>query len=479
MTANPDLVLRNALIYDGSGREPEAADIAVTDERITAIASLPPGRAGEEVDATGLAVAPGFIDTHTHDDLAIIETAMSPKTSQGVTTVVAGNCGISLAPMQPQRDPPPPFTLFGGRDIFRYPRFADYLAAVEKAGTAVNTACLVGHSTLRFGAMDDLSRAATAAETDAMKAALAQALEEGAIGLSSGLEYPPAEHSEPGELEALAAVAGASGGIYTTHMRNEGDRVIEAMQEAFAASREGKVPVVISHHKCSGIANFGRSVETLALFEKALATTDAGLDAYPYDACSTILSPDWAKRARRILVAMSRPHPEMTGRDLDDVAREWAVSRDDAIERLQPAGAIYFDMDEADVRRILAYPHTMIGSDGLQGQEHPHPRLWGTFARVLGHYARDVGLFSMAEAIHRMTGMPAARFGLKHRGRLQVGHFADLVLFDPAAIRDTATFEAPKQAAAGIHTVWVNGQKVWHEGRSTANRPGHVLRRAA
>ena len=193
MTTHPDLVLRNALIYQGSGREPAAADVAVTDERITAIASLPPGRAGEEVDATGLAVAPGFIDTHTHDDLAIIETAMSPKTSQGVTTVVAGNCGISLAPMQPQRDPPPPFTLFGGRDIFRYPRFADYLAAVEKAGTAVNTACLVGHSTLRFGAMDDLSRAATAAETDAMKAALAQALEEGAIGLSSGLEYPPAE----------------------------------------------------------------------------------------------------------------------------------------------------------------------------------------------------------------------------------------------------------------------------------------------
>ncbi len=479
MTDLPDLIVRNALIYDGSGSEPATADLAVTGERITAIASLPPGRAGEEIDATGLALAPGFIDTHTHDDLAVIETAMSPKTSQGVTTVITGNCGVSLSPLDARRDPPPPFTLFGGKETFRYPAFADYVAALEKAGTAVNAACLVGHSTLRIAAMDNLDRPASASETEAMKQSLAQAMREGAIGLSSGLEYPPAEHSLPSEVEQLAAVAGAHGGVYTTHMRNEYDGILDAMTEAFDASRKGKVRLVISHHKCTGTHNFGRTRQTLAFFDKALETIDAGLDVYPYDASSTVLKPEWVAMSRRTLISMSRPHPEMTGRDLADVAREWGVSLDDAIARLQPAGAVYFDMDEDDVRRILKYPHTMIGSDGIQGQSHPHPRLWGTFARVIGHYARDVGLFPLHEAIRRMTGLPAERFRLKGRGRLAVGHFADLVLFDPATIIDTATFEAPQQPAAGIHTVWVNGEKVWHEGRSTSHRPGHVLKRAA
>ena len=479
MSVPPDLVIRNAQIYDGSGAEPACADLAVTGERITAIGAIAPQQGGEEIDASGLALAPGFIDTHTHDDLAIIETRMSPKTSQGVTTVIAGNCGVSLAPLTPRRDPPPPFTLFGGAETFRYPAFADYIAAVERAGSTVNAACLVGHTTLRIAAMDDLERPATQGEIEAMKASLSLALDDGAVGLSSGLEYPPAEHCLPSEVEQLAAIVGRRGGIYTTHMRDEFDGVIEAMQEAFETARSGGVRLVISHHKCTGVHNFGRSRETLALFDQALETTDAGLDAYPYDACSTMLRPEWVANARRTLISMSRPHPEMTGRDLADIERQWGLSRDEAIARLQPAGAVYFDMDEEDVRRILKYPLTMIGSDGIQGQNHPHPRLWGTFARVLGHYARDVGLFPLHEAIRRMTGLPAERFRLKDRGRLAVGHFADLVLFDPATVKDTATFEAPQQPAAGIHSVWVNGQKVWHEHRSTAARPGHVLKRAA
>ncbi len=479
MTVPPDLVIRNARIYDGSGGEPETADLAVKGERITAIGAITPNHGGEEIDASGLALAPGFIDTHTHDDLAVIETDMAPKISQGVTTVIVGNCGVSLSPLTPHRDPPPPFTLFGGAETFRYPAFADYIAAVERAGSAVNAACLVGHTTLRIAAMDDLERPATQDEIEAMKKSLAQALDDGAIGLSSGLEYPPAEHSLPSEVEQLAAIAGRRGGIYATHMRDEFDGVIEAMQEAFETAREARVRLVISHHKCTGVHNFGRSKETLALFDRAVKMTDAGLDAYPYDACSTMLRPEWVANARRTLISMSRPHPEMTGRDLDEVTRQWGVSREDAIARLQPAGAVYFDMDEQDVRRIPKYPLTMIGSDGLQGQSHPHPRLWGTFARILGHYARDVGLFPLHEAIRRMTGLPAERFRLKDRGRLALGHFADLVLFDPATIKDTATFEAPQQPAAGIHTVWVNGQKVWHEQRAAAARPGHMLKRAA
>jgi N-acyl-D-amino-acid deacylase len=433
--------------------------------------------ARETVDAHRLALAPGFIDVHTHDDRALLIGDMASKTSQGVTSVVVGNCGISLAPLTLRAAPPPPLDLIGGQADYQYPTFADYMAALDRQPPAVNAACLVGHSTLRVGAMDRLDRPATADEIAAMRARLQEALDAGAIGLSTGLDYRPAEAAPTEEVQALAALLKPAGAIHATHMRSEGDHVIEAMDEAFAIGRSADVPVVISHFKVHGRANFGRSVETLAKFDAQRRRQPLALDAYPYSASSTVLKSQELGEATKVMVTWSTPHPEASGRMLDELAAEWGCSLEDAAKRLQPAGAVYFAMDEGDVRRILSYPHTMIGSDGLPHDAHPHPRLWGSFPRVLGHYARELGLFTMQEAIRRMTSLPAERFGIAGRGRLKQSYAADLVLFDPKSVKDRATFENPKQASDGILAVWVNGRAVWREGRSTGARPGRALRR--
>jgi N-acyl-D-amino-acid deacylase len=472
-----DLLIQRALLFDGSGTNPTVGDLAVTGDKIAMIGDLRNWHGKDVVDAQGLALAPGFIDVHTHDDRALLSTDMCNKTSQGVTTVITGNCGISLAPLSLREAPPPPLDLLGGREDYRYPRFADYLAALDRQPPAVNAACLVGHSTLRVGTMDGLDRPATQAEIAAMKALLGEALEAGAIGLSTGLAYEPAFEAETSEVQALAELLKPAGAIHTTHMRNEEERVTEAMDEAFAIGKSADVPVVISHFKVHGKANFGRSVETLAKFDAQRRQQPLALDAYPYSASSTVLKAEWVDEAPQVMVTWSVPHPEMTGRMLEKVAAEWNCTQEEAAKKLQPAGAVYFAMDEADVRRILSYPHTMIGSDGLPHDAHPHPRLWGSFPRVLGHYAREQGLFPMQEAIRRMTSLPAERFGLTGRGRLMQNYAADLVLFDPKTVKDRATFEEPKQAADGIATVWVNGEIVWHAGRSSGAKPGRALRR--
>ena len=268
-----------------------------------------------------------------------------------------------------------------------------------------------------------------------------------------------------------------AGALYTTHMRDEGDHVLESLDESFAVGREAAVPVVISHHKVLGSANFGRTQETLPKIAAAMARQEIGLDAYPYIASSTVLRKENIPRALKILVTWSKPFPEASGRTLAEIAQEWRVSAEEAADRLQPAGAIYFMMSEEDVRRVLAFEHTMIGSDGLPHDRHPHPRLWGTFARVLGHYCREEKLFPLAEAVRRMTGLPARRFGLAGRGRLAPGAHADVTVFDPATIIDRASFAEPMQPAAGIFLVLVNGEAVWRNGSATGARPGRTLRR--
>ncbi len=472
-----DLLIQRTLLFDGAGTPPVTGDLAVTGDKIAAIGDLRSWRATETVNAHGLALAPGFIDVHTHDDRALLIGDMANKTSQGVTSVVVGNCGVSLAPLTLRDAPPPPLDLIGAQADFRYPTFADYMAALDRQPPAVNAACLVGHSTLRVGTMERLDRPAEATEIAAMRAKLQEALDAGAIGLSTGLDYQPAAAAPTAEVQALAALLNPAGAIHTTHMRSEGDRVIEAMDEAFAIGQSADVPVVISHFKVHGRTNFGRAAETLAKFDAQRLRQPLALDAYPYSASSTVLKSQEIGEAPRVMLTWSVPHPEMAGRMLNDVAAEWGCSQEEAAKKLQPAGAVYFAMDEADVRRILSYPHTMIGSDGLPHDAHPHPRLWGSFPRVLGHYARELGLFPMEEAIRRMTSLPAERFGLTGRGRLKQKYAADLVLFDPQTVKDRATFEDPKQVSAGITAAWVNGKIVWHNGKATGARPGRALRR--
>jgi N-acyl-D-amino-acid deacylase len=480
-----DRVFRNGLILDGTGAPGIQGDVAIDGERIAAIGAPGTLSGHDVIDITGQAIAPGFIDVHTHDDrLVLADPAMTPKVTQGVTTVVVGNCGISLAPIDWKQAlhgggaPIAPFTLLGGAGDFRYPAMRDYVAAIDAARPAVNVAVLVGHSTLRVQVMDDLARTATGDEIAAMRALLAEALDAGVTGLSSGLFYPPAQAAAEDEVTPLAADVARAGGIYTTHMRDEDAGVLDSLAETFAVGRDAQVPVVISHHKCNGPANWGRSVETLAAIDRAAAAQPVGVDAYPYAASSTVLAWQGNYPELRTLVTWSVPHPEMAGRDVADIAREWGVTQREACEKLDPAGAVYFHMHEDDVRRILAHPLVMIGSDGLPHDRHPHPRLWGTFPRVLGHYARDVGLFSLAEAVRKMTSLPAARFKLQDRGTLRPGAFADCVVFDPATIADAATFEHPVAPAKGIAMTMVNGAIAYRAEGGTAARSGRFLKRA-
>ncbi len=473
-----DIVFRNARLVDGTGGPSRLGDLALKDDRIAALGDLGDMRAAREIDLAGKVLCPGFIDVHTHDDRALLaDPLMTCKVSQGVTTVVTGNCGVSLAPLDISTRPPAPMDLICEEPEGFFADFGDYLGALDRDPPATNALAQVGHASLRVGAMDRLDRAASGTEIKVMRGALEAALEAGAIGLSTGLFYPPASAAPTEEVIELAKALAGYRALHTTHMRDESDHVTESLEETFRIGREAKVPVVISHHKCAGLNNYGRSRETLALIETARGRQPVGLDVYPYVASSTTLDSVRGMQASRVLVAWSKPHPEAAGRDLADVAAEMGLSQTDAVEALLPAGGIFFSMDEEDVRRILSYPHSMIGSDGLPHDVHPHPRLWGTFPRVLGHYGREAGLFSLEEAVRKMTSLSAARFGLKDRGTLREGAYADLVVFDPDTVEDAATFDNPKQPAKGIEMVVVNGRPVWQDRQHTGARPGRTLRR--
>src|SRR6516162_11016578 len=352
-----DWILRRGEVIDGRGGPRRRADVAITGDRVAAVGAIGRAEGAREIDVAGKIVAPGFIDVHTHDDRALFSTPdMAAKASQGVTTVVTGNCGVSLAPLVLDAVPPPPLDLIGDTGDYCYERLADYLAALDRAPPALNAACLVGHSTLRVGAMTALDRPAGETELAEMGERLHEALDAGAIGLSSGLAYAPASHAPAAEIEALAALLRPAGAIYTTHMRNEADRVADSLEESVAAGRAAGVPVVISHHKTVGRENFGRTAETLPVIAAAITRQKVGLDAYPYIASSTVLSAAQAERALKVLVTWSKSAPEQAGRELAAIAADWGVSMKEATDRLQPAGAVYWMMDDADVQRVRHLP---------------------------------------------------------------------------------------------------------------------------
>jgi N-acyl-D-amino-acid deacylase len=475
------VLLRGGVVVDGTGALPRRVDVAVQDGVITAVGAAPSAGAGEVVDLDGLVLAPGFIDVHTHDDrLLLSDPSMTPKLSQGVTTVVTGNCGISLAPLGDKMAVPPLNLVAaeaGALPSQRFDSFAGYLAALEAQPPAINCAALVGHTTLRVTAMSSLDRPATDAEIVAMRTQVAEALAAGALGVSTGTYYAPANAATADEIRRVCEPLRGTTALIASHLRDEGERVLESMTEAMEIAGGLGVRQVISHHKVIGRPNFGRSRETLALLDDARRTQDVCLDCYPYTAASTVMRKDAVAQSQRVLIAWSKARPDAAGRYLDEIAATEGLPVDALIDALQPAGAIYFSMDEADVERILAYPETMVGSDGLPHDEFPHPRLWGAFPRVLGHYARRRRLFSLEQAVHRMTGLPADRFRLAGRGRVAPGMRADLVVFDPERITDAATFEHPKTPATGIESVYVNGTLAWHQGRSTGARTGQVIRR--
>ena len=304
-----------------------------------------------------------------------------------------------------------------------------------------------------------------------------EALAAGAIGVSTGLYYEPAAAATTEEVIEACRPLTARKGLYCTHMRDEADRVLDSLEETFRIGRELGVPVVVSHHKLAGTPNHGRSAETLPLIERAMRSQAIGLDCYPYCASSTILTASRVGAATKVLVTWSKPHPELAGMELAEIEKKMGLSTEQTIAKLLPAGAIYFAMDEADVQRILAFAPTMVGSDGLPHDAAPHPRLWGTFPRVLGHYSRALNLFPLETAVHKMTGLTAQTFGLAQRGVLKAGYAADITIFDAGTVDEAATFARPIQPAKGIDSVIVNGEIVWRDGMSTGARPGRVLAR--
>jgi N-acyl-D-aspartate/D-glutamate deacylase len=475
---NCETLIRNALVLDGSGDEPRLLDVAIDEGRISAVGPALSQNAARVIDANGLALAPGFIDVHTHDDLYVLQNpGMLPKLSQGVTTVIVGNCGISASPVRLKGTLPDPMNLLGVADAFQYPTFSLYIDALRAARPAVNVGALIGHTAVRNNHMDRLDRAATPAEVAAMRAELADALARGALGLSTGLAYASARFASTEEVLGLAEPLAEAGALYTTHMRTETEAILEAMEESFAIGGKSRVPVVISHLKCAGIANWGRADEVLDRLDRARAVQPVACDCYPYAAGSSTLDLGQVDARVQITITWSEPHPEAGGNSLASIAERWGMTQLEAARRLQPAGAIYHSISEADMRRILAHPATMIGSDGLPQDPRPHPRLWGTFPRVLGRYSREEKLLSLPVAVRKMTAMPAQRFGLAERGWIRAGFYADLVLFDPASIIDAATFEDPVRPAQGIHSVWVNGILSYTRDGATGARGGEFIPR--
>ena len=398
-----------------------------------------------------------------------------PKLSQGVTSVVTGNCGISLAPGHPGGRLPAPLDILG-TSTDRFHDFSGYLAALDEACPLVNVVPLIGHISLRVRHMACLESTATDEEIRAMRRDVERALAAGAFGLSTGVYYPPAAAATTEELEGVCAALRGQDAVLAMHLRDEGDRVDAALREALSVANSCGARLVISHHKVVGEQNHGRTRDTLAMVETASRRQEVCMDAYPYEASSTMLDPQKAARTSRVMIAWSASHPQQGGRWLAEVAADWCVSITEAAERLMPGGAIYFGMAAADVDRVLSHPLTMFGSDGLPHQAHPHPRLWGTFPRLLGRYCRERNLLSLEYAVHKMTGLPARRFGLSDRGTAAPGKAADLVLFDADRVRDNATYEHPTRPASGIKAVFVNGRLALGAEGLPAGRFGKRLR---
>jgi N-acyl-D-amino-acid deacylase len=486
-----DLVIRNASILDGTGAAARPGDVGVRDGRIVDVGEArDTGR--REVDARGRTLAPGFIDTHTHDDGAMLRyPGMEFKLAQGVTTCVLGNCGFGVIPAteNARRMIGTSSILNVGARAVDWPDLAGYMAAVDAGRPAVNAVALAGHNTLRYGALGNEQRAPTAAELATMRGWVEQAMAQGAAGLSTGLIYEPGRFCATDEIVELCRAIAPHGGVYATHMRNESAQLLQSVEETLTIGREAGCPVHISHHKATGEEVDGLVEASLARVDRARAEGQAvTLDMYPYTAGSTRLDAlvrigrinTWY--AERFRLATVPGHPEWEGKTVAEVASLIDLPVEDAARRIVEGPGvetlvIQFTIREQDVERNLRHEAMMIGSDGIPVLEGlPHPRLFGTFPRVLGHYVRERGVLPLAEAVRRMTSLPAGVFGLTDRGTVAPGQWADLVLFDPATVRDTATYDDPKREPEGIDVVVVNGAVAYEHGRHTGAGSGRMVR---
>jgi N-acyl-D-amino-acid deacylase len=475
--------IQGATVVDGLGGSGQVKTVRVSEGRIAEVGDHTTV-AGPAIDATGLVLTPGFIDTHAHDDFAVaLYPNMEFKVAGGVTTVVVGNCGIGAVPSSSSLD----FArmLHDEVTIPDWATYADYFGYLESHPPSVNVACLIGHGTVRRHVMGTVNRAPSDSELEEMKGIITRGMEDGCVGMSTGLVYPPSSYAETAEIIALAKVISVNAGIYTSHIRDEGDKLLEAVAEAIYVGDKADVPVIVSHIKAGGKSNHGKVADALALIDMAGPTV--GADHYPYTAGSTGLSSvvDGGIRntsPETTVISSTEHHPDWHGKSLAQLSEELNVPLGDVgrfVLAQEPHSTVILHiMDESDVRVAISHPLVMVGSDGvptMNGQ--PHPRLYGTFARILGRYVRDLGILSLEQAVHKMTALPASRFALTGRGIIREGAVADLVLFDPRTITDRGTYEDPHQPPIGIEKVWVNGKLVIEDGRHLGVRSGVGLRR--
>ncbi len=522
-----DLIIKNGVIIDGTGAPPYKADIGVKGDTIAAIKDLSGAKAEKILDAKGLYVAPGFIDMHSHSDVGIFKVPIADNyIHQGVTTIVNGNCGYSIAPLTDLnkgeylkriRDRYPDFNI-------TWETFKEYLEAVETVKPSVNIVSLVGHGAVRSAVLGFEPREPGKRDMKLMKEFVREAMQAGAYGMSTGLIYVPSMYGDTDEIIELARVVARYGGIYATHMRNEGLRLIDSIIEAITIGLKSGVSVEISHLKASGRPNWGRVDAALHLISDYIDRGyDISADAYPYTASSTSLSAllprdirsgssedilerlkdsDIQRRIRErldnqlfeerflswrdVLIAYSKNHPEYEGKTLYDIAESLGLDPVDTLLKILmedelATGMILFGMNEGDVEKVISHPYVAIGSDssvGPFGEGKPHPRKYGTFPRVIARYVREKRLMSLPEAIRKMTSLPARKLGLWDRGIIRPGYKADITIFNYYTIEDTATYENPHSYPRGIAYVIVNGEVTLEEGRLNKEvRSGKVLRR--
>ena len=526
-----DLLISGGSLIDGTGAPLRQADVGVRGERIVAVGDLGQHEAQRRVDASGLFVTPGFIDIHAHSELTLlVDPRAASKVRQGITSEVSGQCSLSAAPLLGQaRDESRIWAARLGLEP-DWTSLEDYFQSLEGQGMALNFGTLTGHGNLRNAAMGSAARPPTGAELGAMARMLAQSLEEGALGLSSGLFYTPSSYAGPLELAVLGQVVAEHGGLYATHIRNEGRRLENSIEEALAVARASGVPVQISHLKLASQDLWGQAERVLTWLDAARAEgLDLGWDPYPYTAAATTMDSmvppqfhdggteallrrlenpkdraeiahairtdtesDWENLTGsgwdNLLLSYHPTQPDLAGCTVAEIASARGIDPletvlDLILETEAQAFIVDFCMDERDVATILRHPSTSIvtdaeavAADGPLSVGTPHPRAYGTYPRVLGRYVRDQALLTWEEAIHKMTGLPAARLGLRDRGHVREGAYADLVVLNPDTITDTATYADPHQYPERIYDVLVNGRFVVQDGVQTGELPGRVLR---
>lgn len=528
-----DVLITGGTVIDGSGAPRRRADVGVSNGKIQAIGSLGSEPAKRKIDATGLIVAPGFIDSHCHSDIALVANPTAPsKVHQGVTTEIIGNCGWSSYPLS--RHTKESFIRLG-KPVFGYPEvqwdwkdLPTYFAQLNAQGTSVNVGSLIGHGAVRAAVMDFDDRAPTLAELSQMCQLVEEGMAAGALGISTGLSYPPGVYAKTEELTALSKVVARHGGIYATHLRDQVDHLEESVEEALTIGRGASVSVLISHHKTSGPRNFGKVRSTLRLLENARAEgLKTHSDMYPYIAGATtmlMLLPPWIFDSghEALLARLADPKVRQTllrnweegipcwenrvgaigwesitisyvatekNRDVEGLTVPQAAARrgksivdflcDLLVEERGEVGQILQNSCEQDMLMVMLHPNSMVGSDGIDVGERPHPRQYDTFPKILGELVREREVMSLETAIHKMTGYTAKAFNLDGRGIVKEGFHADLAIFDPTTIQSRSTFQKPRQYPVGIEWVMLNGKFTLDAGKLTGELSGSTLRRSS